>query len=369
MRVKNFAILLIPILALFACQKDAGGVVSYNIDEAVRRDVEFSSIRYNPLETSDEALVGNIKKVLFRNHLFYIFDDNRDCVLIFWEDGSFKQSIERHGSGPGEFVLAMDMDVDEDGNLYISDVGRQCLIVYSGEDYQDYSEIQVGYPFVEFLVENAHSIYLAGVARNGTIDINLAHLDTRYGKLNVIEETKYENEYSTLRFAPQSLFRTSHGLFYYSHLSHLVLFLKEGSALEHVAFKSDRWPSSEVMESWQGKGTMDILRDRNFIHDLSAYYETDTHILAQLTAIPPLQLLVDKQSEECYILNKVSDPSFPVFPNARACSDKYFITTCIPTAQNIEKILQNASIDDSCRQKLQALNEESNPILIIFSFY
>lgn len=365
--MKKIAFLMLSLVALFSCQKKAeSSAIVYNIDQAESVEAELGSVKYVPLETSDDALVGNIKKMLYQNRLFYLFDDALESILIFREDGSLVHSISRKGNGPGEYVMAMDIDVDTKGNLYVSDAGRQCIMVYSGEDYQAYKEIQVGCPFVEFIVENEHSVYLAGVAREGKINVNLAHLDVKSGTLEVLEETRYENEYSTLRFAPQSLFRTDYGLFYYSHLGHEVLSLRDGEAKQHVTFASERWPSAEVMESWQSKNPMEILRDRTFIHDLSAYFETDTKVFAQLTAIPPIAVLADKQTGVCSILSKVSDASFPVTPRANAANGDSFVTWCAPTAQNINKILQSEKLDEATRQQLQALDEEANPIVIVF---
>ncbi len=365
--MKKIAFLMLSLMALFSCQKKAeSSAMVYNIDGAESVEAELSSVKYVPLETSEEALVGNIKKMLYQNNLFYLFDDALESILIFREDGSLVQSVNRKGSGPGEYVMAMDIDVDAEGNLYVSDAGRQCIMVYSGEDYQAYKEIQVGSPFVEFIVEDEQSVYLAGVAREGEINVNLAHLDVQSGALELLEESQYENEYSTLRFAPQSLFRTDYGLFYFSHLKHQILSLHDGEVVEHVTFASERWPSAEVMESWQSKNPIEILRDRTFIHDLSAYFETKNKIFAQLTAIPPISVLADKQTGMCSILGKMADDSFPITPRVNACSDGSFVTWCAPTKQNIDKILQSEALDDGTKRKLLALDEEANPIVIVY---
>lgn len=365
--MKKIAFLMLSLMALFSCQKKAeSSAMVYNIDGVESVEAELSSVKYVPLETSEEALVGNIKKMLYQNNLFYLFDDALESILIFREDGTLVQNISRKGNGPGEYVMAMDIDVDAQGNLYVSDTGRQSIIVYSGNDYKDFKEIKVGSPFVEFIVEDEQSVYLAGVAREGEINVNLAHLDVQSGALELLEESQYENEYSTLRFAPQSLFRTDYGLFYFSHLKHQILSLHDGKAAEHVTFASERWPSAEVMESWQSKNSIEILRDRTYIHDLSAYFETDTKIFAQLTAMPPISVLADKQTGMCSILGKMADDSFPITPRVNAVGEDTFITWCAPTAQNINKILQSEKLDEATRQQFQALDEEANPIVIVF---
>ncbi len=339
---------------------------SYDIDSAEKMDLPLSGMKYIPLETTDESLVGRIKKVIYHDHLFFIYDKSWESVFIFTDDGDFVQKIDRMGNGPGEYVQTMDIDVDENGYLYVSDVERRCIMVYWGEGYRNYKEIKIGHPFIEFIVENEHSIYLAGVALNGAINVNLAHFDVENETLNVLEETRYENEYQTLRSSPQSLFRTPSGLYYFDHLSHAVLSLQDGKATTHLEILSDRWPSEDVMESWQNKSPMEILTDRDHIRDLYAYYETDKHTLVQLTAIPQIVVLIDKESGRYTLVNRVTDKSFPIFVSACTSNKDAFLSTCLPTAENIEKIMKSPAIDDTLRKKLSELDEESNPILILY---
>lgn len=337
-----------------------------DIGSAETMDLPLSGVKYIPLETTDESLVGRIKKVIYHDHLFFIYDKSWESVFVFVDDGSFVQKIDRMGNGPGEYVQTMDIDVDEKGCLYVSDVERMCIMAYWGEGYRKYREINIGYPFVEFIVEDEHSIYLAGVALNGNINVNLAHYDVDNGMLNVLEETRYENEYQTLRSSPQSLFRTTSGLYYYDHLAHAVLSLQDGKATTHLDLLSDRWPSEDVMESWQNKSPIEILSDREHIRDLYAYNETDRHTLVQLTAIPQIILLIDKESGRYTLVNRVTDETFPIIVSASASSRDAFLSTCMPTAANIERIIKSPVVDDVLRKKLSELDEESNPIMILY---
>lgn len=67
--MNNRSIILIILLSamLYACQKKAeSSAIVYSIDQAESMEAELGSVKYVPLETSDDALVGNIKKMLYQ---------------------------------------------------------------------------------------------------------------------------------------------------------------------------------------------------------------------------------------------------------------------------------------------------------------
>lgn len=82
--------------------------------------VEFSRespnmrIRYIPLETTDECLIGgNIAKLESDDLSMFILDIDNGRVLRFLQkDGSFMNSFGQKGRGPGEYMDVTDMSLD-----------------------------------------------------------------------------------------------------------------------------------------------------------------------------------------------------------------------------------------------------------------
>jgi hypothetical protein len=93
----------------------------------------LKSVRFIPLETTDESLIGGIfgiRKIKKINNKYYISSNFRD-LLEFDENGLFIKRIGKTGIGPGEYVELGDFDVFENGHILVSSANR--LIFYDKE--------------------------------------------------------------------------------------------------------------------------------------------------------------------------------------------------------------------------------------------
>lgn len=185
-----------------------------SLDTAVSAP-SIKTIQYIPLETNDSSLIGEVSKIICRNHRFYILDKRQNQVLVFGEKGDFITSIHRVGNGPDEYVMDYDMDIDSMGRIYIADVSQQCIVRYSGAHYDQFHRIKVGKTFLEFAVSTPEQIYLSGVSQTeGVIDVGLASFDTERNRLDALEKSLYGDELATMLFFQQHLFRSAAGFFF-----------------------------------------------------------------------------------------------------------------------------------------------------------
>lgn len=101
-------------------------------DQVISLDSIILSIRLIKLETNNECLVGSVQKVIVRNDKYYIFDSFRakNAVHVFDTIGKHIGTIRKTGRGPGEYKDIMDVDVDEEGNIYILNTIGGNIIVY-----------------------------------------------------------------------------------------------------------------------------------------------------------------------------------------------------------------------------------------------
>lgn len=72
------------------------------------------------LETTDESLLGSVDKLIESNGNYYVLDYMRRCVLVFDGTGKFLRRVGKVGQGPGEYPELSDFIVDEKtGYLYL----------------------------------------------------------------------------------------------------------------------------------------------------------------------------------------------------------------------------------------------------------
>lgn len=76
------------------------------------------SMRFIPLETNNECLIGSIQRIKRRNGRFFVQADNR--LMVFDEDGRFERVVTNVGVGPGEVVSILDYDIAKDNSIAVS---------------------------------------------------------------------------------------------------------------------------------------------------------------------------------------------------------------------------------------------------------
>ena len=122
--VRNIVFAAIILLFFFSCKNQkhsdiVSGIIDieHGLQNLTRLKVsDFGqTIRYIPLETPDNGLVGNnpVIKVL-RNHI--VIESQRSCLLFDKANGSFIAEIGHFGQGPEEFTDAFSW-TDENGEF------------------------------------------------------------------------------------------------------------------------------------------------------------------------------------------------------------------------------------------------------------
>ncbi|MCD8165404.1 MAG: 6-bladed beta-propeller, partial [Bacteroides sp.] len=121
---------LLFILLLIGCQKETANDVTIQsitidpdktlpkLDLSVHIDQIIDIIA---LETSDECLLSQIKKIVVHKDRIYVSDQVNPGVFIFDRNGKFIAKIGSQGSGPDEF-LYMGKFYIFDNHLYIQDI-------------------------------------------------------------------------------------------------------------------------------------------------------------------------------------------------------------------------------------------------------
>ena len=76
------------------------------------------SMRFIPLETNDECLIGQIRRIKHRNGRFFVQADDR--LMVFDEEGRFERVVTKIGEGPDEVISILDYDVADNNNIAVS---------------------------------------------------------------------------------------------------------------------------------------------------------------------------------------------------------------------------------------------------------
>ena len=113
-------------------------------------DKYFIDVKYIPLETSDECLIGTIKKFIKADGKYYLQTENHE-LLVFSESGLYINKISSKGRGPGEYIGLEDFDVTDNGRIFIWDWSSRKMIVYDDQcRFQNSYSLEIS--FINFRV-------------------------------------------------------------------------------------------------------------------------------------------------------------------------------------------------------------------------
>lgn len=141
MKTYILSLTLIGLIGLMgACttskQEEDGSMKTIHIKvDDIRTDVklsEFAEAQIIPLPTSDDLLIGKIKKVCASDKSICISAENN--IYRFTRSGEYLGKISKYGEGPDEYTGITDFIMTEDDEVAIFSLGKQALMFYSWDN-------------------------------------------------------------------------------------------------------------------------------------------------------------------------------------------------------------------------------------------
>lgn len=329
---------------------------------------KIKQIRYIPLETNDNILFGDSYTAHYVNNQLYISTSQK--VLVFDKKGKFVYGIDKVGQGPGEYTSIWDIDITQQGDVYIADGTSGKIIKYMSQGSR-YEEYMTGEQFLNFVALNDSVFYLANVFKDGQMDIALAKYSPVSKELVALStyDGLFENG-SIYRYGT-SFYRAGNSLYYYKLFSSELSEVTERGLDCSLNFPSDNWVTKDVLRRWSKDRKASYSEGRELLRGINAYCETAEYVYISIYRMPlSIELLVNKVTGE---LMK------PIFFSGQirsyrsssgdAATDSCFIAFTSPETENISHILEHDSnILPEDREALSNLLEDDNPILLLLKF-
>ena len=87
----------------------------------------ISAITFIPLETNDDFVIGNIRKILKVDNFYYVLDSQTKTIFIYDETGKAHKKICSTGHGPKEYISIDDFIVNENHIILLC---IPCKLIY-----------------------------------------------------------------------------------------------------------------------------------------------------------------------------------------------------------------------------------------------
>jgi hypothetical protein len=102
-------------------------IYSNSITELNTSDL-IKDIRFIPLETTADNIIGGISKIIKNKDRYYILDASIGKILVFETNGKYLFSFGKIGKGPEEFTKLVAISIDSKNDvIYLLDNGRKII--------------------------------------------------------------------------------------------------------------------------------------------------------------------------------------------------------------------------------------------------
>lgn len=120
--MRNIFILLFTLCFVMCAPRQSDNTISVDLDHPEKASLfdYFRSIDLIPLETSSDALVQALTKVVEHDDKYYALDKPQCLIFVFDKAGKFLYKIGTKGQGAGEYAFISDFNINPfSGNLEI----------------------------------------------------------------------------------------------------------------------------------------------------------------------------------------------------------------------------------------------------------
>lgn len=362
MKCFNIFVVLIYVLCAVGCQSQKSDMEKTSMtiawDHLSQGNFNLEDVEYVSLETTDSSLLGGISKVLYKNNRFYVLDKMSGGVYIFNRKGKFLSSIVKSGEGPDEYIELMDMDVDAEGHVYLADNAGMKIQKYRSPEWKHDETFDVGRHFFEFCCLDDDCFLLKDVF--GDEEMKLAHFDGKTRNLTPLVDKAFAsvNEREVMKCSKFNLYRSGEHLYYYERFTPNVYSVSNKGELSknYTIVSANYIPESDL--AGLQNDPMKFLRERKYIKDIVSLYENKDYFVCMPFVTPvATYLLVPKnvalQAQKINLMDKRELVGCGLIEGV---ADNKFLVVLNPSIEGV-----------SLPEELSYLNEDSNPVLLLFS--
>ncbi|MDR1097536.1 MAG: 6-bladed beta-propeller [Tannerella sp.] len=330
--------------------------------------LKFSHIRYIPLETDEECLIGFANKILIRDSRIYVADFHKAMALfVFDMNGKFLFKIARRGQGVGEYVSFRDFDIQTNGDLYMFDQHRKKILIYnSAGEYL--REIYSDFYFSKFCLVN-NRMYWSELIERGNTFANLVAYDMTDKRTEfILKDEKFLHNEGIINFSDYNFYYSPDNTVYYSpKFSEIIYSIGENGVYPAIGVKNLKIPPKHIIDGWLQENDIfkrsGLIKNSKYFIENAYIYETDKYItFACVKDVLPDVLLYNKCSKSVRS-SWISDYFYGVgIDRIKGSTGKEFfgVIAFNPDNESHRKILAS-------REELKNWNEEDNPVIVFFN--
>ena len=363
--MKKFLILLLLIAACQPLTREQGGFIKLEVFEMPRTDLEFESVRFVPLSSGMDHLLGNQLLTRFYNEEIYVLDiGSLKSILRFTAEGDFLNHIGKEGRGAEEYKGAQDFAKHGDTITILASYGTESKFISYLPDgtfvrtstidlsARSFEKVPSGYiVYTGTSPEYTHRFYT--LDNNG--QIRDPHLEN---------DTKWEFAMTDETF---SEFRSD--VYIHEALYHTLFVYREGKLQQTYLLDLSEYSiprefySKSLMEAFPALQKQGFGSIRNYFEN-KQYSVFDIVLQKEGSESKVFQFVYDKKRKKLlqhsFVGKEMNDE---IFQHLIGFTDKNELIYIIYPVEVIDKIETLRGFETIKESKLEGVTEMDNPII------
>ena len=354
---------IVFVILLFSCSSPKPQIENKQIDiffdkplKAVKVEDLFNDYHYLPLETNDSSLLGNIKRIVYKNGRYFI--SNRSQISIFNDKGHFVRTINKLGNGPYEYRPYWSMNVNEKGDISLLGLNLPMLITYtSSGDFL--SKIKLDSLSIRDLMYlNDSLLLLRGDHRDDGYKFHILNV-----KSQKIEKYFYPMERKTHPSFLKDCMTTydDKALVCEYKSNEIIEVSKDSASIRYIINVNDKMPPKGYFEE-EDADIFDYAQ-KGYIGNIICYAESDKYILLRFGGVKEKTqafTLINKENRQYIVFDEMVLADGITFKPEffHSIGDGKLIFEIDPTI-----ILESGNV--KFKSNFPDLVEDSNPLMLI----
>lgn len=346
--------------------------------ETLDIDKTIKEMKYVPLETNVNSLIGRIDKLEIHENFIYVLDKSfAQAIYIFEMNGHHVHTISKKGNGPEEYIQIVDFCFQNDTLVVYDGIGAKLLFFTEKGDYL--SKSKTAFHFRNFTsFTNDDYLIMTYNAPNSFLK-EISHYSVLIGKPDSI--VKYKGFENNL-FLEQFEHTNNNPLVGYNG-THLISPLlsnfiyqinADGSYFPKYRINFKNSLPLNYYELTTVKEFNSYIKKNKISYFMGTFFENDEHLFLRFN--PPGNffgyIIFNKKTTivSCYDGTYSSENKYWGLSTPHCVYNNYFVGSIDPinVCKNKKRLLQNHHMSQVNKEILYSISENDNPILIFFSF-
>ena len=349
--------------------------------DKIEKEVSFRQIvkeyKYIKLETNDQCLIGDIKKMLFYKDRIYILSGGVYCFDI---KGHFLFAINKKGVGPSDYIRIDEMNIDDD-KIYIYDNSQWRILSFNSNSGTFIRSFKLPY-----------SVPLAVVVKSNLF-IDRSHFQNKFVKGNERILVSNINKPDQIKrcFFPEKRFEVdaenqfseNNGQVYFIDPLYNKVYKIHPDSVENLFYidgKKNNLSEKEIaLLIDEGRFSSEAIRANGKASGLKYMYENKNFIISQLNVGNNIvTLLFEKKTNRHIVFENVKCELYQIPPvEIGAVYNDYFCKTVpahiLYTNNQVEKkkkkiILEPNNPEFKNQNIYNGAQLQDNPIIAMYRF-